>query len=372
MSIQSQERKDSVLIVDDVAKNIQLVANILTKAGYQISFALDGNMAIEHASKESFDLILLDIMMPGIDGYEVCQKLKENSATAEIPIIFLTARTDDESIAKGFELGGVDYITKPFNPRELLARVRTHIRLRQREMELKSLNHTKDTFLSIIGHDLKTPVANIVSIGDILIQGDIELGWAEKKELLNDVTESGRQAIWLLENLLSWTRIQTGKISNNPEKIVLKSLIERNVGFILPYSTRKNIDIKTECSEDIILNADLNILNTILRNLLSNAVKFTRLDGSIMVHGDKTDMKTVKLYVSDNGVGIEKNRIHKLFKLIGQSSTFGTQNEKGSGLGLVLVKDLADIIGASIEVESTEGQGTKFTLTFAIQDYFKK
>lgn len=372
MDTLSGEKKNSILIVDDVAKNIQLAANILTKANYKVNFALDGNMAIEHASKEYFDLILLDIMMPEIDGYEVCRKLKENPQTAEIPIIFLTARTDDESMAKGFEVGGVDYITKPFNARELLARVKTHIRLRHRELELKNLNNTKDIFLSIIGHDLKTPIANIVSIGDILIQGDIEVGWAEKKELLNDITESGKQGIWLLENLLSWTRIQTGKITNNPETLVLRSVIERNINFINPYAIRKNISVQNDCSEDILIYIDLNLLNTILRNILSNAVKFTHINGSIKIKATKENEKDIRLTIRDNGIGIEKERIHKLFLSIGQSSTGGTQNEKGSGLGLVLVKDLADIIGARVEVESELGQGTTFSLFFANHEILKK
>jgi len=361
---QFEEKKSSVLIVDDVAKNIQLVANILTKAGYGVNFSLDGSMAVEHALKGNFDLILLDIMMPGMDGFEVCRRLKENPKTSDVPIIFLTARTDDESIAKGFEMGGVDYITKPFNPRELLARVKTHIRLRQREIELKNMNHTKDIFLSIIGHDLKTPIANIVSIGDILIQGDIEVGWTEKKELLNDITESGRQGIWLLENLLSWTRVQTGKITNNPEILNVREIVEKNINFIEAYALRKNISIEMNCSEKIVLNVDVNILNTILRNLLSNAVKFTGIGGAINVNSTLPESKEIKLTITDNGVGIEKERLEKLFNYIGQSSTPGTQNERGSGLGLILVRDLSDIIGAHIEVESHTGQGTTFTLYF--------
>jgi two-component system, sensor histidine kinase and response regulator len=355
-----------ILIVDDVPKNIQLVANFLTKAGYQINFAVDGQHAIEHSLKEKFDLILLDIMMPGMDGFEVCSKLKANPETAEIPIIFLTAKTDDASIAKGFDAGGVDYITKPFNPTELLARVKTHLRLRQRELELTNLNQTKDVFLSIIGHDLKTPVANIVSIGEIIINNIGDASQEEKNELLTDIVESGRQGLWLLENLLAWTRIQTGKITFDPQELILDEVVDKNVSFITPVALRKSINISSDSEKELTVYTDLNILNTILRNLLSNAVKFTSPGGSVSVIAQKMDEESVYIAVKDSGVGIDADRIKSLFNTIGSASTLGTFNEKGSGLGLALVNDLADVIHAILEVESLPGEGSTFKLIFKI------
>ncbi|MBN2484810.1 MAG: hybrid sensor histidine kinase/response regulator [Bacteroidales bacterium] len=354
--------KYKILIVDDVAKNIQLVANFLTKAGYQINFALDGPSALEHANRDKFDLIILDIMMPGMDGFEVCRKLKENMVTTDVPVIFLTAKTDDISIARGFEAGGVDYIAKPFNPAELLARVKTHIRLRQREVELTNLNRTKDVFLSIIGHDLKTPVANIVSLGEILNNNLADISEGEKTELINDMVESGRQGLWLLENLLSWTRIQTGKIPYNPQELILHEVIEKNISFIAPVALRKSIQTQSDCDKNLKVNTDVNILNTILRNLLSNAIKFTPVDGEVWLKANKEANGEILVYVTDNGVGIDKQRLDSLFKTIGQVSTLGTQNEKGSGLGLALVNDLVNIIGARIEVESEPGIGSTFKL----------
>lgn len=130
-----------ILIVDDISKNIQMIANILKAEGYQMAFAQNGQSALEHAESVSFDLILLDIMMPGMDGYEICVKLKKDIRTRDIPVIFLTARTDTESILKGFETGAVDYVTKPFNSAELLARVRTHL-------ELKRARDIQDTLIT--------------------------------------------------------------------------------------------------------------------------------------------------------------------------------------------------------------------------------
>ena len=165
----SENKKSSILIVDDVAKNIQLVAKFLTQEGYTLHFAQNGVSAMELVDREDFDLILLDVMMPGMDGFTVCEKLKQNPLTASIPIVFLTAKADDEAITKGFELGGVDYITKPFNPAELIARVKTHIKLEQRKQRFQELNATKDTLLSVISHDLKTPFHQIIGILYVIV-----------------------------------------------------------------------------------------------------------------------------------------------------------------------------------------------------------
>jgi two-component system, sensor histidine kinase and response regulator len=363
LQMNSQDiEKYKILIVDDVAKNIQLVANYLTKAGYEINFALDGRNALEHAFRDKFDLIILDIMMPEMDGFEVCRQLKDNPSTSEIPVIFLTAKTDDVSIAKGFEAGGVDYIIKPFNPSELLARVKTHIRLRLREVELTSLNRTKDVFLSIIGHDLKTPVANIVSIGEILINNIGEATEEEKNELLRDIVESGRQGLWLLENLLSWTRIQTGKITYDPQNLVLEEVINKNINFISPIAIRKAIHLHAECQPGLIVYTDLNVLNTIIRNLISNALKFTPKEGEVSIKATKAASGEIILFITDNGVGIEPERLNNLFQSIGQTSTLGTMNEKGSGLGLALVSDLVKLINARIEVESELCIGSTFKI----------
>lgn len=355
--------KSKILIVDDVPKNIQLVANFLTKVGYQINFAVDGASAIEHASKGEFDLILLDIMMPGIDGFEVCATLKENEITKDIPIIFLTAKTDNESIAKGFEAGGVDYITKPFNPTELLARVKTHISLKNREKELRELNKTKDTFLSIIGHDLKTPLANIISLGDIIMNNK-EISTEERNELVNDMVDSGRQGGWLLENLLSWTRIQTGSITNKPEILDLNEIVHQNVDFVYQNAQHKGVDILVDCVAGIKIFADRNIVHTILRNLLSNGIKFTHSGGYIKIISTRTPENEIRLKVIDSGIGIRPERLKDLFTKVGNTSTDGTQNEKGSGLGLVLVKDLIDLIDARIEVKSEVEKGTRFSIYF--------
>lgn len=356
-------QKQTILIVDDVPKNIQLVANFLTKEGYEINFAVDGKSALEHAMKGPYDLILLDVMMPGTDGFEVCEQLKNNELTKDIPVIFLTAKIDIESITKGFEIGGVDYITKPFAPKELLARVKTHLKLRSREKELKELNNTKNTILSIIGHDLKTPFANIISLGGLLT-GQVDITEHERTEIIKDLIDSGNQGVWLLENLLSWTRIQSGSININNEVLDIGEIIRQNVEFVFQNAQYKGVSVTEEVQDGLKIYSDVNIVNTILRNLLSNGIKFTHTGGEVKIISGLQAENIVSVRVQDNGVGMEAEKLDELFSNIGTTSTDGTNNEKGSGLGLVLVKELTELLGARIAVESNVGMGTTFTLSF--------
>jgi len=189
---------EKILIVDDVSRNIQILGNILSQEQFQIAYAQSGKQAIDICETQDFDLILLDIMMPEMDGYEVCERLKENPSTSEIPIIFLTAKADMDSIIKGFEIGGQDYITKPFNAAELLARVKSHLLIRRQKKKLKLMNNhleeivrertyeletanhklnildkAKSNFLSIISHEIRTPLNGIIGLTELLNQSII-------------------------------------------------------------------------------------------------------------------------------------------------------------------------------------------------------
>lgn len=353
--------KKRILIVDDIPKNIQLAASFLKPEGYDIYFAQNGANAISHALEIVPDLILLDIMMPGMDGIEVCKKIKDNKKTSHIPIIFLTAKDDDQTISEGFKSGAVDYITKPFNAPELKARVRTHLQLRQREIQLEEINSAKDRLFSIIGHDLKTPLSNILSLGNLLINQKDILSDKEHKQLLDDIVESARQGLYLLENLLSWSRIQLGLRKTKSETIEISKVLKPNIDFIKPSADAKSINVIQKIKPNIYIHADLNFINTILRNLLSNAVKFTPPNGSIKIIVESLNSE-VAIYVTDTGVGIPEDRIKKLFNPKETITTAGTQNEKGTGLGLALSNDLARILGGKLEVESKENEGSSFKL----------
>lgn len=357
--------RQKVLIVDDVTKNIQLVANYLKQAGYEINYAISGKSALKHIKKENFDLILLDIMMPEMDGFEVCQKLNSDISTKDIPIVFLTAKTDIDSITKAFEVGGVDYITKPFNKAELLARVKTHLELRQQKKDLKELNATKDKFFSIIAHDLKSPLNQLLALSELL-QRELESDHIEEvvkmARMINVSAKSGRS---LLENLLEWARSQTGVFNFYPEKLNLKYIANEVLESQGNNAIQKNICISSEMANGILAYADGNMIKTILRNLISNGIKFTNLGGKITLSAMK-DEGFIICSVADDGIGIEPSDVDKLFRIDINPNTIGNSTEKGTGLGLILCKEFVEINGGKIWVESELGAGSTFKFSIPV------
>ena len=351
--------RQKVLIVDDVTKNIQLVANFLKQSGYEINYALSGKAAIRHVKKDHFDLILLDVMMPEMDGFEVCEKLKENARTKDIPVIFLTAKTDIESVTKAFEIGGIDYITKPFNKAELLARVKTHLEMQLQKKNLRELNATKDKFFSIIAHVLRSPLNQLIGLSEILQNMIISKQGEDAIRLVNIINESAKSGRMLLENLLEWSRSQTGSISFSPESLDLSIVTEEVVGLVAHNANQKGIIINSKIKDNINAFADVNMLKTILRNLISNSIKFTSNGGKITLNA-KIAKEMVTYSVKDNGIGIDESDIKKLFRMDINPKTIGKSEEKGTGLGLILCKEFVEINGGEIWVESEFGMGSSF------------
>lgn len=351
----------SILIVDDVPKNIQLVAKILKNAGYSLYFSQSGENALKQLEEHEFDLILLDIMMPGMDGIEVCSKIKQNPEHESLPVIFLTAKTDDISVAKGFEVGGVDYVTKPFNPSELASRVKIHLQLRAHEKELIELNKTKDTLLSIISHDLKTPFFNIMGLGELLISNFDEYDDAMKRELITNMVDAARSSHNLLDNLLGWIRMQTGKISYTPDNVNVQKAVDSIVQLFYQQYKNKEIKIRSLVDDGLMVFADTNMLDTILRNLLSNAIKYTSHKGEIIIDAvEETQYLTIR--VKDNGIGIAPENVAKLFSVSRLDSTPGTEDEPGSGYGLMITRDFVEMNKGHITVQSELNKGTTFSV----------
>ena len=347
------------MIVDDVTKNIQLVANFLKQVGYEINYALNGKAALNHVKRADFDLILLDIMMPEMDGFEVCQRLKSNNETKDIPIIFLTAKTDIESITRAFEVGGIDYITKPFNKAELLARVKTHLELQQQKRNLKELNATKDKFFSIIAHDLRSPLNQLLGLSEVL-QREIESEHGEDAiKLANLINESAKSGRLLLENLLEWSRSQTGSINFNPELLDLKAITNEVLELNENNAKTKDILIQSKVKEHIHAFADGNMIKTILRNLISNSIKFTNIGGKIILNA-KIFKDFVTYSISDNGIGMKEGDLKKLFRIDINPKSIGSSKEKGTGLGLILCKEFIEINNGSIWAKSELGKGSTF------------
>ncbi len=234
-------------------------------------------------------------------------------------------------------------------------------KLSESETQLKELNASKDRFFSIIAHDLKGPFQGLLGYSELLSRDIDRLDKEEIADFAKNLHSSSAQLFKLLENLLQWSRIQRGVIEYNPSDFLLYEVAVMNVDLINPNASRKNITVENKIEPDISVFADINMLNTVIRNLLSNAVKFTHKDGKIVLDASKTSTGKIKVYVSDNGVGMEDGDLKNLFKIDRQHTTTGTSNETGTGLGLILCKELVEKNGGEISVMSTPGEGTTFS-----------
>ena len=354
-----------ILIVDDIPTNIQVLGSVLRKAGYEVAFTDNGKDAINKAKANQYDLILLDIMMPNMDGFEVCKILKGLPLSKDIPVIFLTAKTDSESLIKAFELGAVDYLTKPFKAAELLARVKTHISLKYTTEELIKSNAMKDKLFSIIAHDLRGPVGNFGSALEVLIENLDTFDKETLSEILIDLKNSASRSYELLQNLLKWARSQNNTIEFAPTSQNLNNIINENIDLLQSSAAQKQITITTDIKDEISVFADENMLKTILRNLLSNAIKFSFNRGLVVVKAKKAD-DFAEIVVKDFGVGIKTENLEKLVSTHEHFSTYGTANEKGTGLGLNLCKDFVERNGGKMTIESKEGAGTEISFNLPL------
>lgn len=356
-----------VLAIDDIPKNLQLLGTILRAHGYKVMAATGGEQALQIASAKKPDLILLDIQMPQMDGFTVCQHLKDDPETADIPIIFLTARTDTDDIVRGFDYGAVDYLTKPFNPPELLARVAAHLELKQardiiirQNEELRQINEGKDKFFSIVAHDLRSPFAGFLGLTQLLADRADTMSPQDIKEFAVLMNASAEGTYTFLEDLLQWARAQMGKVQLLPESIAVEEVAWAVAGILGVTAANKEITLNDETSAEHRVFADLNTVSTVLRNLISNAIKFTPRGGVIRVSSrDEGDM--IAISVSDNGVGMSAEAVSKLFRPEAASSNPGTNGEKGTGLGLLLCDELIRRNSGTISAHSESGAGTTFT-----------
>jgi two-component system, sensor histidine kinase and response regulator len=366
------ENNSRILMVDDNAQNIQVLGNILKEKGYKISIAMNGRDALTFVEKTIPDLILLDVMMPEMDGYEVCERLKENNLTSDIPVIFLTAKTEVDDIIKGFELGGVDYVTKPFKKEELLVRVKTHIKLKKTEQELRNtanelqqLVRMKDKLFSIIGHDLRNPIGSFMMMLETVVDDETDMEVEKIKEYLRKMKNVSKNTYQLLDNLLTWARSQQKMVKFEPMKMKIINSIETNIKILTEIAKNKGITLTHEVDPELTAYFDANSISTVVRNLISNALKFTEEKGQIIVRG-KTIDNYAMISVIDTGVGMSEENVKKLFRQDQIFSTWGTGGEKGTGLGLLLCKDFVEGNGGKICVESEVGKGTTFYFTIPL------
>lgn len=360
--------KQTILIVDDLPDNLDLLRALFGNK-YQIQVANNGELALKIAqSQRPPELILLDISMPGMDGYEVCERLQANKSTRAIPIIFVTANNEARHEAKGFELGAVDFIIKPFNLSIVKARVKTHLELssarkavEKKNQELKELNATKDKFFSIIAHDLKGPFNGLIGLTS-LMEKPGAMAKTDMHEMCTLVKNASLNLFNLLEDLLTWARIQMGKMEFKPKELNFSRVVTKTIDLLSLIAENKGVPLLVEGEKDLSFFADEQMVNAILRNLISNAIKFTNKGGTVKISAHSLG-ENILIAVEDEGIGIGEKALEKIFRIDQSHSTVGTEGEKGTGLGLILCKDLVEQNGGKIHAQSKQGKGSTFSVT---------
>ena len=372
MEINPSEYK--ILIVDDVMSNVLLLKVLLTNEKFAIATASNGRQALEQVEKENPDLVLLDVMMPDMSGFEVAQHLKSNPNTADIPIIFLTALNSTADIVKGFQVGANDFISKPFNKEELIIRVTHQISLvaakrliLSKTEELQRTIAGRDKLYSVIAHDLRSPMGSIKMVLNMLILNlPSEKIGAEMYELLTMANQTTEDVFSLLDNLLKWTKSQIGKLNVVYQDVDLVEVTDGVIEIFSMVASLKKIRIREMKPEKMMVNADIDMLKTVVRNLLSNAIKFSKENSEVLVKMEEVDGMAV-VSVQDYGCGISEEGQKKLLHTDTHFSTFGTNNEEGSGLGLLLCKDFVVKNGGKLWFTSKEGEGSIFSFSIPVK-----
>ena len=356
-----------ILIVDDVTSNVLLLKILLTNEKFQICTASNGHQCVEVARSEHPDFILLDVMMPELNGFDTAVILKKDPLTADIPIIFLTALNSPSDLVHGFQVGAHDFLTKPFNKEELIMRVMHQISLVaakryiiEQNEKLKRIISNRDKMYSVIAHDLRSPMASIRMVLNLCVNVVTpDMVGEEIFGLLDKANRESEETHDLLDNLLKWTKSQTGRLEVAYQNLELDDIVPGVVDIFTMIAEMKKIKLQYIPSEEHLkVRADNDMMKTVVRNFISNAIKFTPEGKGIEVYYKKSG-EFAKISVRDHGVGIAPERIDTLFHK--GETTYGTGGEEGSGLGLQLCADFARKNGGDVMVESTLGEGSTFS-----------
>lgn len=392
-------KKPEVLIVDDIPSNLNFLSEVLDLEGISVLLATTGSDALKIAGYKLPDLILLDIAMPMMDGYEVCEKLKDNPVTRDIPVIFLTARTEPEDILKGFEAGAVDYILKPFNATELIARVKTHLELRSKTEALKSMNQfleeevklrtaeiteanrnltdtnrklemayqeltnldkAKDEFIRHINHELRTPLQGIH--GFTLILEEI-VDTPEQKEYLQSINQLVKRLVKLSEISLLFTEIKAKNYKITLKPLSLKHAVSQILEIYRKDRERITVEHK-QPEETLFVKADQRLMNTCLELVIDNALKYSPENGKVVIRTFR-DEDLAGIEVLDDGPGFTTKALESLYDLFTADNL--RYHSHGFGVGLATAKIILDTLSAKLDISNLPDKGALVRMVFSLQ-----
>lgn len=363
-----------ILVVDDNPNNLTLLANILTEEGYRVRKVLNGKFALRTAQASPPDLILLDIYLPDLDGYEVCWRLKALEVTRETPVIFISALNEVWDKLRAFKVGAADYITKPFQVEEVLARVQHQLTIRAQQQTIreqnrqlkaalaaeKELSELKTQFVSMVSHEFRNPLTTIATGLKILEQRDFEFTAADRQQRFTIIRNAVRQMTYLLDDVLELCRAESGQLTLRPEWLDLGDFCQELLEELRNGAGHDHWICLTGDPPNEPLWVDSNILRHILANLLGNAVKYSPA-GSKVTLDLGSDRSCVQFRIIDSGIGIPESERPYMFQPFHRALNVG--KIPGTGLGLSIVKNLIELLGGQIDYTSQIDVGTTFIVT---------
>jgi two-component system, sensor histidine kinase and response regulator len=362
-----------VLIVDDDRVNIRILSGILKSEGYQFAEANSGERALDLYPTFKPNLVLLDVMMPGINGYDTCRELKRNYGDDCAPIVFITAKNEADDVVEGLGAGGSDYLAKPFQKKEVVARIRTHLRgqmlAEQQKLlvdQLSKANAAKNRFLGMAAHDLRNPLASIRGLAEFLRDGVVGDMTPDQLDLINTIHTASQSMLRMVNELLDVATIESGELKIVPERHNLCELIEKSVFLANIEAAKKKTHIdfsRPTGAPDAWLDAAK--IQQVVDNLLSNAVKYSPPGSRITVEY-RWDSRQLSFGVKDQGPGIPDDERDKLFKDFGRLSVKPTGGEKSTGLGLAICRKIIDAHNGTIVAENLTGRGCEFRVTLPV------
>ncbi|MGQ1909082.1 hybrid sensor histidine kinase/response regulator [Marinifilum sp. RC60d5] len=393
MLIDEKIMKTKILAVDDNPKNIQVLGSILRDAGYSVGFATDGEQALKILENSpDFDLVLMDINMPKMNGLEACQEMRKREKLKDIPVIFLTARDDVEDMVTGFKSGGQDYVTKPFSSEEILARLKTHVELKQKKdqlkmvnlhleqkvkertqelqvshenlekayEELKVLDQSKSDFLSIISHQINTPLNGILGFIDLLKD---KITDTHLKELFSYLEQSANRLDAFAKLSLRITELRTRKLLVDKREVSIKSLVKTSEENLSEKLKEKKIQIHFENNSPFdIISGDLQLLQFCFESIFENAIQHSHESSNIILKIENNENK-ICCFFMDEGVGFDSEMIKQLFNLF---VTGDKNRDENKGLDLALVKIIAELHKGKVKAYNQEGKGAVVSLTLPL------
>jgi two-component system, sensor histidine kinase and response regulator len=362
-----------ILAVDDDRINLRIIGGILRHEGYEIAEASSGEQALELYATFNPNLVLLDVMMPGIDGFTTCRTLKKTYGDKCAPVIFVTAKSEADDVVMGFDAGGVDYLTKPFRPKEVVARIRTHLSNQQLVEQQKHLvsqlskaNADKDRFLGMCAHDLRNPLSSIRGLAELMDEDAIGILTPEQKEIIQTIHGASQSMLQLVNELLDVATIEGGQLKLDKIPTSVAEIVERSVHLSNMEAAKKNTRIEmVRANGNPFVDVDRNKMRQVVDNIISNAVKYSP-KGSIVTVVIHADANVAGFAVRDSGPGIPDSERHMLFKDYGRLSAKPTGGEKSTGLGLAICRKIVEAHNGTIGVENIPGRGAEFIVSLPL------